>query len=379
MSAGIAVFFLLCMGFYAGYLLLNFYYFRFGFQGGQPNAITDNQLPSVTVIIPARNEEHQIGNLLEDLGAQEYPAELLTVVVMDDHSTDGTATICEEKMAERPGWKVLAVERPLGSAYKKAAISQGIQSSEGSIIVTTDADCRAGSRWIRTLVDGFDSQTGLVSGPVCMWDNGSWFEQFQALEFCGLIAIGAGSMQRGAPNMCNGANLAYRREVFEQVKGFEGIDHIASGDDELLMHKIHSMTPYSVRFQKHREAIVRTAPCSSFSQFVHQRIRWVSKSTHYKNRSITLTMSIIYLAVLGIPVTGALVLAGMWSAWGWWALMGLKLIPEFLILHASCHFFNRKQLLYWFLPEQMVHVPYILWAGMAGNIGKYQWKGRQVS
>lgn len=43
--------------------------------------------------------------------------------------------------------------------------------------------------------------------------------------------------------MCNGANLAYERKAFNEVNGFAGVDHIASGDDMLLMHKIGKQYP----------------------------------------------------------------------------------------------------------------------------------------
>lgn len=299
----VAVFFLICMVFYALYLGVNFYYFTYGFSSVQDISSPSDFL-KVTVVIPARNEELNIGALLQDIANQNYPLDFIQVIVVDDHSTDQTRKIAEEFIGFRKNWKVLSLIKPKGTAYKKAAITQAIQNSDGDIILTTDADCRVGKHWIRTMVSEFKNSTvGLVSGPVTMWDNGTWFQQFQSLEFTGLIAIGAGSMQRGAPNMCNGANLAYRRDAFYEVNGFEGVDHIASGDDELLMHKIYSTSKYLVKFQKSREAIVNTAPCYTFRQFLNQRIRWVSKSTHYKNKAITLIMSCIYLAIAGIPIT----------------------------------------------------------------------------
>jgi len=370
-------FFAACMLFYGVYLILNYYYFTFKFPAS--NFIQNDEiLPSVTILIPARNEEKYIGALLDDILIQDYPVSKVQVIIINDHSDDRTEELCIERIQQRTTWKLIQLQKPEGTAYKKAAISQAIQLATGDIILTTDADCRAGIHWIRSMSSAFKEDTGLISGPVCMWDDGSWFQQFQALEFSGLIAIGAGSMFRGNPNMCNGANLAYRKNAFFEVNGFEGIDHIASGDDELLMHKIHSLTQYEVVFQKDARAIVRTAPSTTFRQFVNQRIRWVSKSTHYKNSSITITMSLIYLAILGIPLVLIAVLAGVVPLKFLLIILGLKIIPEFLILYSACQFFGQKKLLRWFLPEQILHIPYILWAGMAGNLGKYSWKDRTV-
>lgn len=373
----IAAISILCMLFYAAYILWNYYYFAFR-TNPIPVLIQGEILPSVTLIIPARNEEKYIGSLLDDILQQNYPADKLQVIVMDDFSTDSTAEICREKMSARAHWKLIPLIKPQGNAYKKAAITQAIAVASGEIILTTDADCTAGPDWVLQMVSAMLPDTGLVSGPVCMWDDGSWFQQFQALEFIGLISIGAASMTRNQPNMCNGANLAYRRQVFYEVGGFEGIDHIASGDDELLMHKIQATGKYKVRFQKAKEAIVRTAPCTSFTQFVNQRIRWVSKSTHYKNTSITFIMSLIYLAMLSIPVSVILAVLNPEYIFLPCFLLLLKIIPEAFILFSGTRFFGRKELMFWFLPEQILHIPYILWAGLAGNLKQYAWKERLV-
>lgn len=365
-----------CMLFYGVYLLLNIYYF-IRLKPGQ-HVVDTAALPSVTIVIPARNEARWIGGLLEAIQLQSYPSEKLQVIVVDDHSEDATAEIARQKMQGLKGWEVMPLIKPEGNAFKKAAITQAVQRASGDIMLTTDADCLAGKFWVQRMVEAFEPDTGLVSGPVQMWDDGGWFQQFQALEFMGLIALGAGSMARGEPNMCNGANLAYRKDVFHAVGGFEGIDHIASGDDELLMHKIHSDGTYKVKFQKCRDAIVSTAPCTTFKQFVNQRIRWVSKSTHYKNYKITLVMSIIYLAILGIPVSILVTLIAPNYFWVPLMLFGLKISAESLVLFTATRFFNRINLMWRFLPEQILHIPYILWAGMAGNLGKYVWKERRV-
>lgn len=366
----------LCMLFYGAYLLLNIYYFIRLKPGHHP--LNADNMPIVTIVIPARNEARWIGGLLEAIQAQSYPLEKLQVIVVDDHSEDATADIARQQMQGRQGWEVIPLVKPEGNAFKKAAITQAVQRASGDIILTTDADCLAGKLWVQRMVEAMEPDTGLVSGPVQMWDDGGWFQQFQALEFMGLIALGAGSMARGEPNMCNGANLAYRKEVFHAVGGFEGIDHIASGDDELLMHKIHALGTHKVKFQKCSEAVVSTAPCTTFRQFVHQRIRWVSKSTHYKNYKITLVMSVIYLAILGIPLSILVALIEPAYFWVPLILFGLKISAESIVLFTAASFFNRSNLMWRFLPEQILHIPYILWAGMAGNLGKYVWKERSV-
>ncbi len=82
--------------------------------------------------------------------------------------------------------------------------------------------------------------------------------------------------------MCNGANLAYEKQAFEEVGGFTGIDMIASGDDMLLMYKIYHAYPGSVHYLKSPDAIVRTLPVDTVKGFMNQRIRWSSKADSMK-------------------------------------------------------------------------------------------------
>jgi len=60
----------------------------------------------------------------------------------------------------------------------------------------------------------------MIAGPVCIHNEKNLLEKFQLLEFAGLIGIGAGAMANGKPVMCNGANLAYTKKIFNDVNGF---------------------------------------------------------------------------------------------------------------------------------------------------------------
>src|SRR5690606_7520040 len=91
------------------------------------------------------------------------------------------------------------------------------------IILTTDGDCRVGCDWLKAHAEIFAMQRPkLVSGPVTFYEGKTWFEQLQTIEFSSLVGTGAASIQAGKPNMCNGANLAFTKAAFQEVKGYEG-------------------------------------------------------------------------------------------------------------------------------------------------------------
>ena len=121
---------------------------------------------SVSVIIAARNEEDNIKRTIEAILNQNFPKDKLELIIVDDHSTDRTAEII--KSYEDRGVKLLqlAVGDALNS-YKKYAITKAIEMSTGDIIVSTDADCRMGRDWLRTIVGYFEENDSyMVSSPV---------------------------------------------------------------------------------------------------------------------------------------------------------------------------------------------------------------------
>ncbi|MEY3443660.1 MAG: hypothetical protein RLZZ519_1941 [Bacteroidota bacterium] len=360
------------MLFYVGYLLRCAWFWS-RIQVEAPLA----EFPIVSVIVPARNEAANVAACVKAILDQNYPKDRFELILVNDHSEDDTVVIANQAALGNSNFKAVHLEMKSGSAYKKAAVAQGIGACRGEIIVTTDADCTMGPDWLRTMVAQFDADAGLVSGPVLL-DGKSIFGQFQALEFMGLIAVGAASIAAGSPTMCNGANLAYRRAAYDAVGGFAGIDHIASGDDELLMHKIATLPQFKIRFAKDRRAIVHTHAQETWAAFKQQRIRWVSKSRHYQRSSITWILILSYLAMLGFPL---LIIGGIWDSNLWWLFLlhlGMKMLAEAMVLVQSAVFFDKLRLLRWLPFEQAAHIAYVLWVGLAGNRKNYSWKGRSV-
>lgn len=336
----------------------------------------------VSVLIAARNEETNIGRTLSDILAQQFPRDLLEVIVVDDHSTDNTSAIVQS--FEEQGVKLLKLDEsePLNS-YKKKAISVAIATATGDLIVTTDADCRMSPNWLATVVS-YVEENGcfLVSSPVVYSNQRGFFEELQTLEFLFLIGLGAAGIGNKRPSTCNGANLAYRRDVFYEMDGFNGIDHLASGDDELFLHKVAAKYPDKIGFCKSRDAIVYTDAKKDLIGFINQRRRWASKSTHYKNKGIVALGVAVWAFNFMLLVAGVFVLFfgnGTQLVSVFTAALVAKLIAEGTFLYPLCHFAKRTGLLAYLPLLTIVHIVYIVYIGIAGNMGKYQWKGRRVN
>ena len=330
----------------------------------------------VSIIIPARNEEKNIGLLLQALQGQTYPEDLIEIIVVDDHSEDTTAEI----VVKFPGVKLLKLEADTINSYKKKAIEKGITAASGSLIVTTDADCVPPSAWVQTIVS-FKEETGaaFIVAPVVFDCNSEVVQIFQAMDFMVLQGITGASVNKKVLSMCNGANLAYERKVFYEVNGFSGIEHIASGDDMLLMHKIAQKYPDRIHYLKSTDVIVSTRPMRSWSSFFNQRIRWASKALYYHDKRIFWGLLLVYLFNLSFLV---LLVAGCWNPFYWLIFLVawiLKTAVELPFFYSVAGFFNKRWAIKWLFLFQPVHIFYTTISGLFGQIGKYEWKGRKVS
>jgi cellulose synthase/poly-beta-1,6-N-acetylglucosamine synthase-like glycosyltransferase len=195
-----------------------------------------------SIIIPARNEEKNIRACLDSICGQNYSKDLYEVIVVDDHSTDGTADIVNNYAAKNIRLISLReiIKDETLNAYKKKAIEIGIARSNADIIVTTDADCIVPENWLKTIASFYkETNAAFIAMPVSYACDNNFIEIFQALDFMTLQGITGASVHKRVHSMCNGANLAYSKPAFYEVNGFKGIDNIASGDDMLLMHKIY--------------------------------------------------------------------------------------------------------------------------------------------
>lgn len=334
---------------------------------------------TVSVIIAARNEELNIRRTITSILNQNFPEELLELIIIDDHSDDNTSAIVREYTEN--GVKLIQLnENGRMNSYKKLAISRAIDCCRGEIIITTDADCRMGPNWLTTVIGTFEKENAyLLSSPVVYSEEKSFFERLQTLEFLYLIGLGAAGIGNRKPTTCNGANLAYRKDIFTQMGGFKGIDELASGDDELFLHKVAEKFPERIAFCKSEEAIVYTDAKPDLSSFISQRRRWASKSTKYKNKGvIALGIAIWLFNVLLLVVAILSVAAVKILAWVVLFAFLLKMTVEFFFIQPLTKFAGRSNLL-WYLPIlSLAHIFYLAYIGILGNIGKYDWKGRQV-
>lgn len=334
--------------------------------------------PQVSVIIAVRNESHNILNLLHYLKAQIYTD--LEIVIVDDFSTDNTVALIQEYLtSDQSTIKLLQLsDHPdIKIANKKAALNLGIQKSSGKYLITTDADCRPGPEWVSSIIKFMQGHGSMmVCGPVTFDPSNSFFAKLQTIEFASLIGSGAASLRLGFPNMANGANLAFGKEAFEKVEGYQGFEHLPSGDDEFLLHKINKAYPGQVHFIQERKAVVPTAPQAKVGAFIQQRKRWASKWKQHRDRRVGLLAVFIALYHLVLLGSVGLAVAGAFSIKWLVILLLIRLLVEAVFLTQVLKFLGKRLWPVPFLCWQLLYPFYLVFFSLAANFGSYQWKNR---
>lgn len=333
----------------------------------------------VSIIVPFRNEEKNILNTYASITAQDYPQEKFEIIFLNDSSDDNSLQLLEN-LTKKENVFVYSVPKDYSAnAHKKRAIRFGIEKCTGEIIVTTDADCIHQKDWLKDLLKFMDKETGFISGPVEFISNNTLFSEIQRLEFAGLVISGAGLIGSGNPIICNAANIAYRKKAFDEVGGFTYQMNLSSGDDELLMQKIHRDTDYLIKFAMDKNAIVSTEANPTIKDFYHQRKRWASKGLFYGDNLLLIKLVLIFLFYLSLiiqPILGFVISTKFLVTFI--ISFFFKISAEYLVLKKGTDLLFDPRILKLFLITEILQVPYILVSGFMGMFGNLVWKERKI-
>lgn len=240
--------------------------------------------PKAAVLVAARNEEYSIERCLNALLAQTYPAELLSIYIADDHSTDATADIVRRIISQRapdtPEIHLISVPDATDTLRGKAlAIHAAIRADSGAdILLITDADCAPNPEWVDALVSAFDNPAiGVVTARTMIdpieGQSGKILRDVQALDWAYLLTGSSFMVETGRPITAMGNNMALRREAYDEIGGYPALPFSITEDYELF-RTIVRRTRWNARFMVRKEALVRTLPLSSLRDVFRQRKRW---------------------------------------------------------------------------------------------------------
>lgn len=258
-----------------------FYYFFFYIRTGTAGKkVKRRKAEAISVVICARNESENLKSFLPSVLDQDYHD--FEVVVVNDCSDDDTGDVLERFTKEYRNLKVTTIHKESSLRHsKKMALFLGIKAASNDLLLLTDADCQpVSSSWISGFASSFTRKTGFVLG------YGGYLRQkgllnkyirydtmFIAMQYLGMALA-------GLPYMGVGRNLAYRKSLFLDNRGFGPHLNLQSGDDDLFVNQLANRK--NTRVNLSPGSITRSTPSATWIQFFKQKTRHMSTASYYR-------------------------------------------------------------------------------------------------
>ena len=346
--------------------------------------INSEEIPSQTkfsVVIPFRNEAENLPALLNSIAKLNFPRTHFELLFIDDASEDHSVQLIEAffKLHQSLEFSYQIIpNQHTSNSPKKDAIKIAIKNSKNPWIITTDADCVLPSKWLN-IFDAYiqKKEPNMVVGPVSYIPKNNLVNTYQQFDNFSLQATTIGSFGLHAPLLSNGANLAYKKEEFTNVNGFEGNDHVASGDDIFLLEKFIKKDHLKVTFLKSLDALVKTEAEKSWSEITKQRIRWASKTSKQNNRASLGLGVLVFIINLMIILLFNLSFLQTFYFFHFTILFALKIIIDGFVMYQHAKTFNLKFSVFSLLLCEILY-PFITIIVVLGSLfGTYTWKNRR--
>lgn len=267
--------------------------------------VSEEKLPTASIIVAARNEEDNILRTLRSLDKLEYPDDKLQIIIVDDQSTDNTGKIIDEFIKDKSRFqKITTEEHHTKLIGKMRALAYAIKAATGDVILTTDADCEVKPLWAKSVCSYYQDDVAIVTGVTTQTAE-NWFHGMQAIDFVYLLTAGAGTTNLNFPISCIGNNMSYRKSAYDEVGGYENLPHSVT-EDFTLMNAIYNLKKYKVIFPVDDQTLVTSIPCRTLKSLIRQKKRWG-------------------VGGLGVPFRGFVIMF-----WGFMANLLVLLTPVFI-------------------------------------------------
>ena len=239
-----------------------------------------SELPKVSVVICARNEEKNIRRCCDHLLKLDYPLDKIEIFLVDDESEDSTMEIMKEYAAKETMFRVLSTEgEPHDLPAKQRPLNKGIRESTGEIILITDADIAVRPGWVKGHLSAYHENIG-IAGATTRVDisSGKLYDRLQCCDLISKHAVAMGCSGLGFPLSLMGNNFSFRRDAYDMVGGLPGMNR-SIVEDMALMNAIVRSTKYTQGWVTEKSSVVVSAPEPDFRTFIEQRLRWVYELT----------------------------------------------------------------------------------------------------
>ncbi|MCK4530516.1 MAG: glycosyltransferase [Candidatus Marinimicrobia bacterium] len=363
---------------FAGCYVLYIFFFYLGFRKLKPHVLKkDKDMPPLTVIVCAKDEEEHIEKCINSILDQDYPKNKFNIIAVDDRSDDSTGSILDKLSDDNTQLNVLHIETcPSGFAPKKHAIIKAMEYCETEFVVATDADTLHDKEWLRSYGSLCNDKLGAATG-ICIYTKdkfkSKWektWQSMQTIENLSYNVVIAGAMAQGFAITAYGGNMLYRKDLFNNNALKK---NIVSGDDSDIVYEAQKQN-LDIIFNSHPASVVRLVPEDSIKGAINQHVRWSSKVLKATVPVVIMMLTIFffYLSTIFLPLL---------------AIIDINVLPYWLglvLIKAFCDFsymsmtlkkfeipFKFKHLFF----MEIFHSLFIVWVGLYGTFGTFTWKG----
>jgi 1,2-diacylglycerol 3-beta-glucosyltransferase len=318
--------------------------------------LQQTDLPSVSVLIAARNEERRIGPLLEALRRLDYPKDRLEIWLIDDRSTDRTPELCQELARAEEHIHYLRITEIWPNLKGKVnALAQGARRARGEWLFFTDADCIPPPGWIRGALSCAQERTGMLCGITVIAPE-TFVGRLERVIWAFLIPFTAGMAGWGWRFTAIGNNLAVRRSAYWETGGYEHIPFSVTEDYALL--RAVRKHGWQISWFADPDTVITARPVGSLGDLWRQLRRWARggiEAPPSERRLLILSLTLGWLLHLG------LLLGWLWSPGTTALAWGMKLGADFQLLWHFRYRLKLRDLMRYSLLLELFMLPFLLW------------------
>lgn len=291
-----------------------------------PRLLPPDSAPGVSVIVASHDDEAHLRELLPLLLAQDYPE--YEVILVNDRSNDGTFDFLLG-VQHLPRVRIVQVQHtPDHIQGKKYALTLGIKAARHEWILLTDADCRPGRHWVYQMAQAMKSDTDIVLGFSPYQVRPGFLNLFVRFETLFTALQMLGFAQVGQPYMGVGRNLAYRKSLFLEAKGFHPFQSVTGGDDDLFVNRLTPKAKTAAVLST--GSVVPSVPPASWPHFLHQKVRHLAVGKYYRPGSRLLLgvgtgSFLLHWLLLPIAMAGPFVVWAVGAIFVRWGCLALGL------------------------------------------------------
>jgi glycosyltransferase involved in cell wall biosynthesis len=254
-------------------------------------------LERITVLIPFRNEAASLPRIIQSIkNSIKLPME---IIFINDHSDDNGLEFLQQHMNDLPITLVSLSDEQFG---KKEALRYGMEHAHGDYYLTLDADVFFGPNYFSELEKLPTAHLWIL--PAILIGR-SKMQLWQEIDLHIMNAVNVGLYGLFRPVIASGANLLFSKSAFLASDDYSSHQHISSGDDLFLLRDFRKNNK-DVRLISDPSLAVYTYAPEGLVAFLHQRIRWISKTSKVKDHFATslgviqTVLSLIFYTLLGI-------------------------------------------------------------------------------